>query len=180
MLGAALALGQADPASAQEPPAATPAPPQVKAAPPPPPVADASSSLEEVVVTAQFFSQNLQTAPISITALDAAQLDSRSVKTILDVAAAAPNVNMVEGGGGFGSTNFAFIRGIGQPDFSFAFEPRVGFYVDDVYYSTTFGSIFDMTDIDRVEIERGPQGVLNGRNSGGRCHPHLQPAAEGR
>ena len=71
------------------------------------------------------------------------------------------------GSSGYGATNFAFIRGIGQPDFSFAFEPRVGFYIDDVYYATTFGSVFDLLDLNRVEIERGPQGVLNGRNSVG-------------
>jgi iron complex outermembrane receptor protein len=74
---------------------------------------------------------------------------------------------MTEGGNGFGKTNQAFIRGIGQLDFSFAFEPKVGFYIDDVYYATTFGSVFELLDIDRVEIERGPQGTLNGRNSVG-------------
>lgn len=134
------------------------------------PAANAPASggpLQEVVVTAQFRAENLQKTPISITAVNAAQLENRSYSTILDVAQSAPNVSLTQGGGGFGNTNFAFIRGIGQPDFSFAFEPRVGFYIDDVYYATTFGSIFDLLDVDRVEIERGPQGVLNGRNSVG-------------
>jgi iron complex outermembrane recepter protein len=126
-----------------------------------------SNQLEEVVVTAQFRSENLQTTPLAITAVSAADLEDRSYTSVLDVAQSAPNVVMTQGTGGFGATNFAFIRGIGQPDFSFAFEPRVGFYIDDVYYATTFGSIFDLLDLDRVEIERGPQGVLNGRNSVG-------------
>jgi iron complex outermembrane recepter protein len=128
---------------------------------------DEGNQLAEVVVTAQFRSENLQTTPLAITAVNAADLENRSYTSVLDVAQSAPNVVMTQGTGGFGATNFAFIRGIGQPDFSFAFEPRVGFYVDDVYYATTFGSIFDLLDLDRVEIERGPQGVLNGRNSVG-------------
>ena len=140
-------------AGAPTKPAATPAP--------------EGTSLQEVVVTAQFRAENLQKTPLSITAVNAAQLENRSYTNILDVAQSAPNVSLTQGGGGFGNTNFAFIRGIGQPDFSFAFEPRVGFYIDDVYYATTFGSIFDLLDVDRVEIERGPQGVLNGRNSVG-------------
>ena len=134
--------------------------------PPSPPQAT-GSVLQEVVVTAQFRAENLQKTPISITAVNAAQIENRSYSNILDIAQSAPNVTLTEGSGGFGATNFAFIRGIGQPDFSFAFEPRVGFYIDDVYYATTFGSIFDLLDVDRVEIERGPQGVLNGRNSVG-------------
>lgn len=125
------------------------------------------TQLQEVVVTAQFRSENLQKTPIAITAINATDMENRSYTSILDVAQSTPNVVMTQGTGGFGATNFAFIRGIGQPDFSFAFEPRVGFYIDDVYYATTFGSIFDLLDVDRVEIERGPQGVLNGRNSVG-------------
>ena len=121
----------------------------------------------EIVVTAQFRSQALQKVPMSITAVNADQIQQRSITNVIDVAQAAPNVTMTEGGNGFGKTNQAFIRGIGQLDFSFAFEPKVGFYIDDVYYATTFGSVFELLDIDRVEIERGPQGTLNGRNSVG-------------
>jgi iron complex outermembrane receptor protein len=123
--------------------------------------------LNEIVVTAQFRSQALQKVPMSITAVNSDQIQQRSITNLVDVAQAAPNVTMTEGGNGFGKTNQAFIRGIGQLDFSFAFEPQVGFYIDDVYYATTFGSVFELLDIDRVEIERGPQGTLNGRNSVG-------------
>lgn len=124
-------------------------------------------ALDQIVVTAQFRKQELQTVPMSITAVNADQIEQRSITNIVDVAEAAPNVTMTQAGNGFGKTNQAFIRGIGQLDFSFAFEPKVGFYIDDVYYSTTFGSVFELLDIDRVEIERGPQGTLNGRNSVG-------------
>jgi len=144
--------------------AAAPAHAQSQAAP-----ADKASSaqLGEVVVTAEFRQQNLQKTPIAITALNADMLRQRSMTNIIDVAAAAPNVTMTLGSGGYGKSNQATIRGIGQTDFSFAFEPRVGFYIDDVYYATVFGSVFDLLDVDRVEIERGPQGTLNGRNSVG-------------
>ena len=125
------------------------------------------SALSQIVVTAQFRALNLQNTPMSITAVNADQIEQRSITNVVDVAQAAPNVTMTEGGNGFGKTNQAFIRGIGQLDFSFAFEPKVGFYIDDVYYATTFGSVFELLDIDRVEIERGPQGTLNGRNSVG-------------
>jgi iron complex outermembrane receptor protein len=123
--------------------------------------------LGQIVVTAQFRELDLQATPMSITAVNADQIQQRSITNVVDVAQAAPNVTMTEGGNGFGKTNQAFIRGIGQLDFSFAFEPKVGFYIDDVYYATTFGSVFELLDIDRVEIERGPQGTLNGRNSVG-------------
>ncbi len=126
-----------------------------------------SGKLNEIIVTAQFRSQALQKVPMSITAVNSDQIQQRSITNVVDVAQAAPNVTMTEGGDGFGKTNQAFIRGIGQIDFSFAFEPKVGFYIDDVYYATTFGSVFELLDIDRVEIERGPQGTLNGRNSVG-------------
>lgn len=131
---------------------------------------DASTSqaqVSDIIVTAQFRETNLQSTPISITAVNADQLRQRSITNVIDVAQAAPNVTLTEGANGFGKTNQAFIRGIGQIDFSFAFEPKVGFYIDDVYYATTFGSVFDLLDIERVEIERGPQGTLNGRNSVG-------------
>ena len=125
------------------------------------------NGLSQIVVTAQFRELDLQNTPMSITAVNADQIQQRSITNVVDVAQAAPNVTMTEGGNGFGKTNQAFIRGIGQLDFSFAFEPKVGFYIDDVYYATTFGSVFELLDIDRVEIERGPQGTLNGRNSVG-------------
>ncbi len=68
-------------------------------------------------------------------------------------------------GGGNGSAMVAFIRGVGQTDFNFSQEPGVAIYVDDVYYSTLTGSLLDLMDLDRVEVLRGPQGTLAGRNA---------------
>ena len=121
--------------------------------------------LEEIVVTAQFRSERLQDTPIAITAVNAEMLEQRSQNSIEQVAAQAPNVTLTPNGAGFGSSLQASIRGVGQTDFNPALEPGVGMYVDDVYYSTLTGSIFDLLDLDRVEILRGPQGTLTGKNS---------------
>jgi iron complex outermembrane receptor protein len=127
--------------------------------------AHAAGELEEVVVTAQFREQNLQETPLAITAISSDMLESRSQVSIIDVANQAPNVTLKPGSAPFGPSAQAFIRGVGQADFNFALEPGVGMYVDDVYYSTLAGSIFDLIDLDRVEILRGPQGTLAGQNS---------------
>lgn len=129
---------------------------------------DRQAQNPEIVVTAQFREQALQDVPIAISAVTSEELEQRSVQTVLDVANSVPNVEMTSGASGYGAqTNQAFIRGLGQIDFLTAFEPRVGFYVDDVYYATTYGSVFDVLDLERVEILRGPQGTLFGRNSVG-------------
>lgn len=119
----------------------------------------------DIVVTAQFRAQNLQDTPLAITAVDSATIQSRNLGNVTDVAAAAPNVNIRPGGSAFGPAAQVYIRGIGQYDSSFAFEPGVGMYVDDVFHGTLLGSIFDLLDLDRVEILRGPQGTLAGKNS---------------
>ena len=127
----------------------------------------ADQGLAEVVVTAQFREQKLQDTPIAITAVNAAVLESRNQNNLAQLASQAPNVNLRETGGAFGPGMSASIRGIGQGDFDPALEPGVGVYIDDVYYSSLTGSNFDLLDLDRVEIARGPQGVLGGRNSEG-------------
>jgi len=127
-----------------------------------------NQAVQEIVVTAQFREQNLQDVPISISAVSGEQLQQRSVANLTDVARSVPNVEMSQGNSGYGSnTNQAYIRGLGQVDFLATFEPRVGFYIDDVYFATTFGAVFDVLDLERVEVLRGPQGTLFGRNSVG-------------
>ena len=121
--------------------------------------------LEEVVVTAQFREQGLQKTPVAITAVSGTQLQARSATNITDVAAFAPNVYAAQGSSGFGPVAQTYIRGVGQNDGSFALEPGVGIYVDDVYNGILLGSVFDLLDIDRVEVLRGPQGTLAGKNS---------------
>lgn len=128
---------------------------------------DKSGTVKEVVVTAEYRQQSLQQTPISMTAVTGDQLAERSITNVIDVAQAAPNVTMRMASTGGGMSNAAYIRGIGQGDFLFAYSPKISFYVDDVYFSTVYGSTFQLMDIDSIQIERGPQGTLNGRNSVG-------------
>lgn len=128
------------------------------------PAAD-SDALEEVVVTAQFRAQNLQDTPLAITAVSGDMLERRSQSDIAEVARQAPNVTLAAQNQEYASGLIAYIRGIGQNDPNFAVEPGVGIYVDDVYLPTLTGSLLDLMDVERVEILRGPQGTLAGRNS---------------
>ena len=120
-----------------------------------------------IIVTAQFREQNLQDTPIAITAMNAEMLEARNQTNITDLADFAPNVKLEPATGLQGNSIAAFIRGIGQSDASFALEPGVGVYIDDIYYGTTFGAVMDLTDLERVEVLRGPQGTLAGKNSVG-------------
>ncbi|MBD3730090.1 MAG: TonB-dependent receptor [Sphingomonadales bacterium] len=118
-----------------------------------------------IVVTAQFREQNLQDTPLAITAVNSELLEQRSQSSVEQVAAQAPNVTLTPQGQQNGNGLIAFIRGVGQTDFNFALEPGVGIYVDDVYIPTLTGSLLDLMDLDRIEVLRGPQGTLAGRNS---------------
>jgi iron complex outermembrane recepter protein len=167
---AGLAALLASPARAQgqtSPPGAPPAPAAQASTAPSPGSADQGSGLQEVVVTARFRTENLQTTPIAITAVTSADIEAHGFQDVTQIANVAPNVNLEPAGSGFGKLAFVSIRGVGQSDFKYTFEPGVGFYIDDVYFGTAFGSIFDLLDISSVEILRGPQGTLFGKNTEG-------------
>jgi iron complex outermembrane receptor protein len=141
--------------------------------------AQETDALEEVIVTAQFRNENLQETPLAITAITGDMLEARSQTSIYEVAQQAPNVFLAPQAQANGSGLIAYIRGVGQTDFNFALEPGVGLYVDDVYYSTLTGSLLDLLDLDRVEVLRGPQGTLAGRNSIGGAIKLFSRKAEG-
>ena len=126
-------------------------------------------TVDEVVVTAQFRNQNVQQTPLAITAVTATMLEARSQTNVSDVANRAPSVTFSPAGAGLGGSQATAIniRGIGQTDFNLALEPGVGMYIDDVYFGTMYGTMLDLLDLDRVEILRGPQGTLSGKNSEG-------------
>ena len=124
-----------------------------------------TGGVDVIVVTAQFREQNLQDTPIAITAMSGDMLEARSQTNISQVANQAPSVTLKSNSASYGPSLAANIRGVGQFDFHPALEPGVGIYVDDVYYSTLTGSILDLLDVDRVEVLRGPQGTLAGKNS---------------
>jgi iron complex outermembrane receptor protein len=141
--------------------AASPAMAQDKPEKPAGETADAN----EIVVTAQFREQKLQDVPIAITALSGDALEQRGQTNLADLGGSAPNVTLRQAPATYGPAVVAFIRGVGQRDTSFALEPGVGLYVDDVYLPTLHGSMLALVDLDRVEILRGPQGTLSGQNS---------------
>jgi iron complex outermembrane receptor protein len=129
--------------------------------------APSTDALQEVIVTARRSAENLQTTPISITALTAEDISQRGLNNVLDVAAGTPSLTLMPGGNYSGKSALTYIRGVGQDQFTFAFEPGVGFYVDDVYYGTVYGSIFGLADISNIQVLRGPQGTLFGKNNEG-------------
>lgn len=155
MVFASPALAQNDPATTSQADPASSGP------------SDAPADSNEIIVTAQFRQQNLQDTPLAITAVNAATMEAKSQTNLVQVADSAPNVTLKPQGASFGPSISASIRGIGQADFNPAYEPGVGIYIDDVYYPQLIGAVFDLLDLDRIEILRGPQGTLSGRNSEG-------------
>jgi iron complex outermembrane recepter protein len=122
-------------------------------------------SSSEILVTAQFREQNLQDTPIAITALNAEMIEARGHEDLADIGVSAPNVTLREAPATYGPAVSAYIRGVGQRDTTFALEPGVGIYIDDVYFPTLHGSMIQLVDLERIEILRGPQGTLAGQNS---------------
>ncbi|HEX8783898.1 MAG TPA: TonB-dependent receptor, partial [Steroidobacteraceae bacterium] len=131
------------------------------------PATEASNQLQEVVVTAQYREEKLQDIPIAITAITAQQIEQQGAQRLADILTTAPSVAFRQQSAAFGNSVTAYIRGLGQNDFDPALEPGVGLYVDDVYYPRLTGAHFDLMDVERVEVLRGPQGTLEGRNSEG-------------
>ena len=128
---------------------------------------DAGSELEEIVVTARKREESLQVAPIAVSALSGSELEVRSMTNLMEVGSFAPNVIMGtgQGGSGGGGNGQVYIRGIGQLDFLFTTDPGIGIYIDGVYHARTLGAVMDLLDLERIEILRGPQGTLFGRNT---------------
>src|ERR1700754_3167232 len=127
--------------------------------------ADDVQLLEEIVVTAQFREQGLQSTPVAITAVTGSQLEQRTLSSVTDLNGLAPNLTVTKGTNTNGPSAQLFVRGVGQSDGHPGLEPGVGLYVDDVYRGLLLGSDLDLTDVDRVEVLRGPQGTLAGKNS---------------
>ena len=130
------------------------------------PDSNAAGSLEEVVVTAQRREQNLQDVPLAVTSFSAAQLEVQQITSTLDVARAVPNF-VASNNVGQASANVYYIRGLGQTQSFPTFEPQVGTYVDDIYIGRQNANNFALFGLDNLQVLRGPQGTLFGRNSTG-------------
>jgi iron complex outermembrane recepter protein len=123
--------------------------------------------LEEIVVTARKREERLQDTPLAVTAFTASDFENRSSVDVADVGNFAPNVTFDATAPISGSSNAVsvFIRGIGQTDFLITTDPGVGIYLDGVYIARSTGGLLDLVDVERVEVLRGPQGTLFGKNT---------------
>jgi iron complex outermembrane recepter protein len=123
--------------------------------------------IQEIVVTAQKRAENVQDVPIAISAFTAESLTERSVTSVASLSNIAPNVTLDAGTPFSGSSAVlsAYIRGIGANDFAFNIDPGVGIYLDGVYLARSVGANQDLPDVERIEVLKGPQGTLFGRNT---------------
>lgn len=127
----------------------------------------APAATDDIVVTARRVSERLQSTPIAVTAVSADELRARSVTDISQLQQIAPSLHVTGGSsGGNGNAQF-FIRGVGQADYLPTADPAVGVYVDGVYIARTTGNLFDLADVQQIEVLRGPQGTLFGKNTSG-------------
>ena len=125
---------------------------------------DGANLIEEVVVTARRREEVAQDVPIPITALNQEQLIARNITEIRDIEKMSPNTS-IQYSAVNGSATEVFIRGIGQTNWSATQDPKIGIYVDGVYLSRPQGGLLDLMDVAQIEVLRGPQGTLFGRNT---------------
>ncbi|MBY0563157.1 MAG: TonB-dependent receptor [Hyphomonadaceae bacterium] len=125
------------------------------------------ATVEDIVVTARRFEERLQSTPVAVSAFTSDALEQSGANTLTDVASVVPNLTMSNTGSGSGgaSNPQIYMRGIGQVDFLITTDPGVAIYIDGVYYARSTGSAFDVLDLERLEVLRGPQGTLFGKNT---------------
>lgn len=128
---------------------------------------NAVATLEEVVVTAQRREENLQSTPISVAAFSTERLQDLNVQDPRDLTAYVPNFSMGNATGRSTDKAALSIRGVNEALLSLVTSPAVGVYIDDVYYGQPLLSFLKLIDVERVEVLRGPQGTLFGRNTTG-------------
>ena len=122
------------------------------------------AELERIQVTARKTVENLQQVPVAVTSIGATELAEKGIAELIEVQQFSPNTTL-QRSRGTNSTITAFIRGVGQQDPLWGYEPGVGIYIDDVYLARPQGAVLDLLDVERVEVLRGPQGTLYGKNT---------------
>ncbi len=138
------------------------------------------AAIEEIVVTAQRREQSLQDVPIAVSAFTEDELAERQIDEPLDIVQYIPNL-FGNNNTGLGTANSYYLRGLGNTESIATFDPPVGTYVDNVYIARQNGNNVAFFDIDRIEVLRGPQGTLFGRNTtGGAVSVHMKKPAEER
>lgn len=158
----ALSLTLTAPAFAADRPDTAPPATQDESAP----AADQATGVPDIVVTAQRRQENVQKVPIAISAFSADQLRASGVASALDIGQLVPNL-IAQNNTGLGSANAYYLRGLGNTETIATFDPPVGTYVDDIYLSRQNANNLNLFDVERVEVLRGPQGTLFGRNTTG-------------
>ena len=123
-----------------------------------------AGTIEEVVVTARRYAEDLQNTPIAVTALSAATIEVQDVTNLEDLSSFVPNFK-ISADRATSSTINVYIRGVGQSDPLWGFQPAVGLYIDDVYLARPQTALLDVIDVQDLEILRGPQGTLYGKNT---------------
>ena len=127
------------------------------------------SLMEEVIVTSRKREESMQDAPLSVSAFSGDSLEARGLTNISEVGGITPNLTYQNNPQATGSSSVStvYIRGVGQRDSLGTLDNGVGFYIDDVYIARTVGAVVDLLDVERIEVLRGPQGTLFGRNNVG-------------
>jgi iron complex outermembrane receptor protein len=128
-------------------------------------IAQETTVFEPVIVTAQKREQSIYEVPVAISAFSAETIEKQGITTLTDIGKFVPNLNVTEFSAGHTSSANPFIRGIGLQDHLITTDPGVGVYVDGVYLGRQVGQNWSLANIERVEVLRGPQGTLYGRNS---------------
>jgi len=123
-----------------------------------------AATLDAVKVTARKREETLQDVPVAVTAFTPDVLDRLNISDLGDIGAQVPNLTLYAARGST-STITAYIRGIGQSDPLWGVDPGVGVYIDDVYVARPQGALLDVVDVERIEVLRGPQGTLYGKNT---------------
>ncbi|MDP1642852.1 MAG: TonB-dependent receptor [Phenylobacterium sp.] len=136
------------------------------------------SVVEELVVTARRREETVKDVPVAVTAVTGERLEATGAADITTLQQSTPNLT-VQVARGSNSTLISFIRGVGQQDPLWGFEPGVGLYVDDVYIARPQGAVLDIFDIERMEVLRGPQGTLYGRNTIGGAIKYVTAKIDG-
>jgi len=138
----------------------------------------ADPTLERIEVTARKSVESLQEVPVTMTSLSADEMSQRGIELITEVQQFSPNTTL-QRSRGTNSTITAFIRGVGQQDPLWGYEAGVGIYIDDVYIARPQGAVLDLLDVERVEVLRGPQGTLYGKNTIGGAIKYVTKAMSG-
>jgi iron complex outermembrane recepter protein len=137
------------------------------------------NTLDEVIVTAQFRQENLQDTPLAITAVSGEQLEKQGLTNVANLGLVVPNASIRPQTSSSGPAAAIGMRGVLTGEFIYTTDPGVGVYIDDVYHGTLTGGAMDLLDLERVEVLRGPQGTLFGKNSLGGAIRLISKQAKG-